>query len=266
MFVVERVHPDGAKVTDEIIGIGQTGIVIKQGEHAVKIPRLTRILEIDGVPVQSGRMTPEEGSGSVDERPIFIQTLQKEKAIYRRLSNHSGIIQCLNLSSDHYSIQMPLMQSDLKNYLRKNLPDKQRKLSWLKEMASTLSYIHSRCVIIGDYRLDNIMLDDQMNTKLIDFSESTLMPLDWDLQGADEWGFSVLTDIGQFGVAMLEMITGQHCEFDTLRDWDTVGATWPGRDTLPSTNGVWLGHIIEKCWTRGYTSAAELAEDLSKEG
>jgi hypothetical protein len=44
--------------------------------------------------------------------------------------------------------------------------------------------------------------------KLADFGESSLMPLDWDLSGSDELGFSTMTDIGKIGAVMFHIVTG----------------------------------------------------------
>ncbi|EXJ78092.1 hypothetical protein A1O3_09253 [Capronia epimyces CBS 606.96] len=107
------------------------------------------------------------------------------------------------------------------------------------------------------------------------------MPLDWDLNGCDNDGYSVMTDLGQFGAVMFEMVTGQRCRFDLLHDWKgTVEVTstseWKGVEELPSTsewktveelpsrNEVWLGHIMEKCWNQGFQSAKALATELEE--
>lgn len=67
---------------------------------------------------------------------------------------------------------------------------------------------------------------------------------------------------------IFEIVTGQSCKFDIFQDWKEVGdsTTWPRRDSLPSTSEIWLGHIIEECWTQGYRSAKDLAAELDKEG
>jgi hypothetical protein len=44
----------------------------------------------------------------------------------------------------------------------------------------------------------------------------------------------------------------------------TDEVTWPRRNNLPSTDNVWLGGIIEKCWTQGFKSAGDLAADLKQ--
>ena len=256
---------DGTIVREQIIGVGGSGIVVSRGGYAYKIPLISKIIRINGVPFDDEEFTPKDGD--YDERATAIKTFENEKNIYKRLGDHPGIIRCYNLSSTDPSIQMPLMKGDLRHYLAEIRPEKATQLSWLTQLAHTMAYIHSRRVIITDFRLDNIVFDDQMAIKLVDFSESTLMPLDWDLDGCDNCGFSILTDIGQFGAVMFELIMGRRCAFDIYQDWRDVGdpTTWPQRDTLPSTSGVWLGSMIEKCWTKGFASAKDIATELDKE-
>lgn len=259
-------HIDGTRVIERVIGIGGTGIVIERGQYALKIPRILRLIEIDGVPVETGRLTPEEGN--YDERPDLIRSIQDEKAIYRRLGDHIGIVQCFNLSSDDPSIQMDLMNNgDLRHYLAEKQPQKSTQISWLASIAHTMSYIHECRIIISDIRLDNLLLTEDLFVKFSDFGESVMMPLDWDLDGSDDLGFSIMTDIGQFGAVMFEIVTGQTCKFDLASGRKEPGDlyTWPPRDSLPSTINIWLGHIIEKCWTQEITSAKDLATELDKE-
>ncbi|KKZ61923.1 hypothetical protein EMCG_00485 [[Emmonsia] crescens] len=259
-------HLDGTKVVERVIGIGGTGVVIERRQYALKIPRILRPIEIDGVPVATGRLTPEEGN--YDERPDLIRSIQDEKAIYQRLGDHSGIVRCFNLSSGDASIQMDLMKNgDLRYYLAQKRPEKSTQLSWLASMAHTMSYIHECLIIIADIRLDNLLLTDDLCVKFSDFGESVMMPLDWDLNGSDDLGFSIMTDIGQFGAVMFEIVTGQACKFDLTQGRREPGDlyTWPRRDSLPSTTNTWLGHVIEKCWTEGITSAKDIAAELDNE-
>ncbi|OAL32584.1 hypothetical protein AYO20_07894 [Fonsecaea nubica] len=262
------VYLDGTTVTEDIIGIGGTGIVVSRRGYAYKIPLISKILKIDGIPFDYGALLPRK-EGDYDERATAVKALEHEKDIYRRLGDHPGIIHCLNLQSPDPSIQMPLMEGDLRHYLDQTptWPGKATLLSWMTQLAHAMVHIHSRRVIIADFRLDNIVFDEKMDIKLVDFSESTLMPLDWDLDGRDANGFSIWTDIGQFGAVMFDMTTGQRCTFDIYQDWKQVGdpTTWPGRETLPSTRRVWLGPIIEKCWNKQFALARRLAEELEKE-
>lgn len=94
-----------------------------------------------------------------------------------------------------------------------------------------------------------------------DFTESTILPLDTDIETVDDNGYSIYTDIGQLGAVMYEIITGRHCDFDLFKDQRSgpAQAIWPKREDLPSTHGLWLGSIIEACWTKTFKSAHELS-------
>jgi len=130
-----------------------------------------------------------------------------------------------------------------------------------------MAYIHKHRIIIADIRLDNLLLDETWAVKFCDFGESTLMPLDCDLVDTDDLGFSILTDIGQFSAAMYEVITGLKCKFEMTQDRKATENLYvcPRRDSHPSTKNIWLGYIIEKCWTQTFKSAKELAVDLDRE-
>lgn len=207
-------HLDGTKVVERVIGIGGTGIIIERGQNAVKVPRISRPIEVDGVPVATGRLTPEEGD--YDERPDLVRSIREEKAIYRRLGDRPGIVRCFKLSSDDPSIQMGLIKNgDLRHYLGEKRPEKSTLLSWLASMAHTISYFYRCLIIIADIRLDNLLPADDLYIKFCDFGESKIIPLDWDLNGSDDLGFSIMTDLGQFGAVIFEIITSQKMQFQS---------------------------------------------------
>ena len=156
------------------------------------------------------------------------------------------------------------MSCDLQHFLKGQRPTWQIQLSWFVKLAHTMAYIHEHRIIIADIRLDNLLLDDTLAIKFCDFGESTLMPLEWDLYGTDELGYSILTDIGQFGAVMYEVIPGRECRFDLTRKGSDNRYTGPRRDDLPSTEAVWLGHIVENCWTLAFKSTKELAAALDQ--
>lgn len=266
MRLADYLYLDGTIVEEKIIGMGGVGIVVNRGGYACKIPRIFKVYDIDGVPVDNPIQTPIH-KGDYDEVAAAVSSFKHEKTIYKRLGDHPGIIRCYNADSEDVSIQMPLMKGDLGQYLADEArPGRVRQLSWLLQFVRAMAYTHSKRVIICDIRLENIVYDDDMNLRLIDFSESSSMDPEWDLKGCDRYGCSIMTDIGQFGSVMFEMITGQHCYFDIYQDWKGVGnpTIWPRRETLPPTNEVWLGEIVEKCWTKGFETAQDLERELDR--
>lgn len=109
-----------------------------------------------------------------------------------------------------------MKNGDLRNYLAREKADRKIQLLWLTDIARTLAHIHHR-VVVADLRSDNLLLDHDLSIKFTDFGESSLMPLDCVMTEPNEDGESASTDIGNFGVVMFEIITGQHCRFDLMQ-------------------------------------------------
>lgn len=99
LIKAEFLHLDGRRVNETIIGVCGTGIVIQQEEYAIKIPRISRDIERDGVPVTCDEATLMDDS---DEEHPHLTSIDAEKAIYQRLGNHPGIVRCYNLSSTQH--------------------------------------------------------------------------------------------------------------------------------------------------------------------
>lgn len=132
-------------------------------------------------------------------------------------------------------------------------------------MARTLIYAHDCGIIVADVATRNFLLDDHLSIKMSDFTESSILPLTADMQTVNDSGYSIFTDIGQLGAVMYEVVTGKACDFDLLKSQPPgpTAATWPRREDLPSTENIWLGYIIERCWKKGaLRNACELLAAL----
>jgi serine/threonine protein kinase len=227
-----HVDPIGSFPQEQILGIGRTGFVVRQRQLAVKFPlRWSRDEEVEA----------------------NIESLQHEQAIYQRLGRCDGIVPFLGFSE--ISTQLRVMENgDLRSYLaRHTKPSKSLQLSWFRAMACTLAYIHDRRVLVADIASRNFLLDSDLSIKICDFTESTMMPPDTCMETADYGGYSIQTDIGQLGAVVYEVVVGEKCAFDIFKNVppELSHGIWPRREHLPSTQGVWLGPIIEKCWTEG---------------
>lgn len=147
---------------DQVLGIGRTGLVVRQGQFAVKLPLRWSI-------------------SSDEQVEANIESLQHEKSIYQRLDSCDGVVPFLGYSDT--AIKLRLMENgDLRSYLSQNKPSQALQLSWFRSMAHSLSQVHDRRVIVADIATRNFLLDAELNVKICDFTESMLMPLDTNME------------------------------------------------------------------------------------
>lgn len=268
MSTATFLHLDGSPVYDTILGFGNTGIVVRRDGHAVKLP-LKWAFETDDTDDTS---TPEQN----------LQIIKHEADVYQRLQDCPGVVKCYGFC-EKAGLRMELMETgDLSTYLLGTRAEQQRpprstQLSWILQMTRSLAHIHDRCVIVVDIAERNFLLSGDMSTIVMcDFTEAILLAPDTNMELADINGYTIYTDIGQLGAVIYNIVTGRRCRFDLFKDQSPgpACAAWPRCETLPFTEGVWLGEIIEKCWTegafrntKGLVAALELAdgEDCSLE-
>ncbi len=248
-------QPNGTPLQEPILGLGRTGVVVQRDGYAVKLPLKYRLAGPDETNIEQAEVDADHA----------LESLEHEKEVYRRLDKYDGILSCLDLSG--VGIQMALMtRGNLRDYLKENEISKSLQLRWFQEMAHTLAYIHQRRVIVADIATRNILLNDHLSIKMSDFTESSILPDTVNMRTIDDGGYSIFTDIGQLGAVMYEVITGKICEFDLFKNQPLGYAvvTWPQRSYLPSTESVWLGHVIDKCWTKGaLQDTEELVAELN---
>lgn len=235
---------------EQILGSGSSAVVLLQNGVAIKTP-LRYIWSSDS------------------DVEMNIQSVRREQDIYRRLQNlederSKGVVHCIECSTE--ATQLAYMANgDLRTYLAKYRPSYQLQLAWFHEMARTLCYIHDRRVLVADITSRNFLLDSDLSLKICDFSEASLLPLDSNTETMDDNGFTTQVDIGLLGAVMYEVVTGNKCEIDLFKDNSPTDgrAYWPERKFLPSTQGIWLGWIIECCWDGEFHNAHSLLRALN---
>ncbi|GAQ45404.1 serine/threonine-protein kinase HT1 [Aspergillus tubingensis] len=242
---------DGNPLHDkEVLGYGKTGVVTCRDTVAVKIPL-------------------RHPWSSDEDVQTNVEVLEREQGIYHRL-NHlpreqiDYIVPCLGLYKN--ATHLGYMENgDLRTYMTENRPSRALQITWFRQMAQALEQIHDKRVLVADVATRNFLLDSDLSIRFCDFSEASLLPIDTVMETADDDGFSIQTDIGQLGAVMYEVITRQKCDFDLFQEGVPLDgrASWPRRDSLPSTDGLWLGSIIEKCWVEGgFQNAHALSQAL----
>ncbi|KAJ5482932.1 hypothetical protein N7539_006378 [Penicillium diatomitis] len=234
---------------EQVVGCGSSAVILLQNGVAVKTP--LRYLWSSDSDVE-----------------VNVQSVRREQDVYRRLQSlkddrSKGIVSCIGFSAE--ATQLAYMANgDLRTYLAKCRPSHQLQLAWFHEMARTLCYIHDRRVLVADIATRNFLLDTDLSLKICDFSEASLLPLDCNMETVDDNGFTAQIDIGLLGTVMYEVVTGSKCDVDLFKDNSPTDgrAYWPERKSLPSTQGIWLGWIIEGCWDGGFRSAHSLLRAL----
>lgn len=234
---------------DQVIGNGNTAVVLLQDGVALKVPL----------------RYPWNSDSDVK---VNIESIQHEQNIYRRLHNPGdhrsrGIVRYIKFSDD--STQLAYMANgDLRSFLQTSRPSCQLQLKWFIEMAWTLDYIHERCVLVTDIASRNFLIDYDFSLKICDFSEGSLLPLGSEMELVDDNGYSTRIDIGLLGAVMYEIVTGNKCAIDLYKNNSPTDgrAYWPERSDLPDTKSIEFGWIIENCWNGQFRSAHSIAQAL----
>lgn len=237
----------------QVLGYGRSGVVVyseNPSPAAIKIP--LRHPWSSNADVQSNQ-----------------RILRHEQEVFQRFRSFEpdqidGVVPCMGLYPDATHLAY-MKNGDLRAYLGKHTSTRLQQISWFRQIARSLQQIHDKRVVVADIATRNLLLDWDLSIKICDFSEASMFPLGTPMDLADDDGFSVQTDIGQLGAVMYEVITGEKCSFNLFEDdRDDGRATWPKRSSLPSTDGIWLGSVIEKCWTEGgFKNTDCLLQELS---
>jgi serine/threonine protein kinase len=153
------------------------------------------------------------------------------------------------------------------------------RLRWSIQTAIAISFLHSVDILHGDLKTANILLDEQLNAKLSDYSCATIttgnlaatapLPMEEVYETTHKLpgkAISIETEVFAFGSTLYEIMTGcqpYHELFSpNLNHRDGIIKLFK-ENKFPSTQGLGdAGHIISKCWTVGYGSFDEIKEDL----
>ena len=251
---------DGSPLLGGCVDFGRSGFILRIDDLTViKVPRVWRD------PHASVEKAEEYEIVAEDNRDM----LENEKRALQRLGHHSGLVTWLNLSEAGIEMSY-LSRASLECHLKTSAPHPDIVTLWILDIADTICYIHLRKVIIGDIALRNILLDHDFCVKLCDFADSTVLPLDADMESAEDNGLSVKTDIFQFGSLVYELRTGRAYEHGLFGRSNEANACcdpkpeWPRPEDLPSVEGITFGNVVRGCWTRTYSSMIDVYQALRK--
>lgn len=125
-----------------------------------------------------------------------------ERDIYERFTQqggHEGLLQYFGPFETGIRLEYASNQGILQ-HLREHKSDigVEQRLQWCQEISYTLDFIHSNKVVHGDFKCNNILLDEALRSKVADFSGSSL----------DGSELRVMVSASHRGPGILESIEG----------------------------------------------------------
>ncbi len=239
--------PDGTPFhyyTETFLGIGTNSIVLLDGSHAMKIPK---IHDLTSVP--DGHRADQEYVNDVNRK-----MLESEKAVYLRLGCCDGIAECINTSEDGIRLAR-YKRGDLEAYIEKEAAiNRSRQAGWILSIIKTVLHFHSSKVLVDDMALRNILVADDLSLKMIDFGQCPLLPLNTDISAANDNGLTAQADIFNLGCVIYSIVAWERYECNlAMRGW-----VRPLLRDLPNVDRLFFGDVIRKCWSAEYSSMEQL--------
>jgi len=184
------------------------------------------------------------------------ETLEHEKAVYRRVGQCCGIAQCIKLSEEGILLEY-LRRGDLETYLEHEPePDQSLKVQWILSVIDTVSHFHRSRILIDDIALRNLLIADDTSLRMIDFGQCSIFPKDSDMAAANENGMTVQADIFHLGCVIYSIATWKKFECNLF----DRGYRRPPLQELPALDHLLCGEIIKDCWSGQYQSMEDFGQ------
>jgi serine/threonine protein kinase len=224
-----------------------------------------------------GNIVRKECHVLIDDIGITKQNMEAckiEAEVYIILDSHPLIAKCLSIGPQKEYIELEYYPNgNLKQYIQRNRPsittiDLKR---WARQMVEGVEYIHSKGVRHSDFRLEQWLVDSELNTRLSDFNASGFddQP-DLGIKGKLAQGLevpshclprdpeadnTVESDLFALGSALYELVAGQ-TPYEG-KDHESIEALFR-KGEFPRTDRLLLGDIIMGCWKNKFSSAKDI--------
>ena len=226
--------------------------------------------------------------GEVDSCTVFkypltpggdMTRLTVERQLLEIIGPHERIIGLKSFSDTGLYLERAL-NGNVADYMLesgKPLPSIKQRLTWCREAAEAVAWIHTRRVLHCDIQPTNILLDEELHVKLSDFqgkqlSENGEVLLDgWSSEPCrfycpreDPFDADVKTDIFALGCTIYFIIMG-HAVFPDIIDgddkWHKKVADRFATQQFPQDQNA-CSVVTLKCWHKKYESAVEVVRDI----
>ncbi|KAI7321510.1 hypothetical protein KC326_g2157 [Hortaea werneckii] len=237
---------DGGRVNvEDLIGNGSDGFIIRQGHHVLKIPKLYGCAQPDG--------TIEADS----DNEFQSGRLETEKQVYERLNGAPGIAECVECTSNGILLQY-YPNGALSEYIARNpRPSVFWRWKWIRQATEAIAGCHEKGVLVFDIALRNFLLADDFSLRLIDFSNSSLIPTAEDIDMAEVDGSTTKLDLLHLANVIYSIWMWREFTVDCAME-----SEWPDLNRLPELEGFDGGYVIRKCWERKYTAIQEMLVEV----
>lgn len=227
----------------------ETAAILRHGPYALKMPK---IRPCDSENVDENRQTEFYQGRSRRE-------LANEEEVYRRLGQHDGIAQCINISADGTLLAL-YKRGTLEAYIKcENEVTPAMKTKWILSLITTHLHFHTANVFVIDLSLRNILLADDLSLKMIDFGKCRLLPKDMniDMDRINDKGMSARVEMHHLGSVIYSIASWTNYEWD----YCSIKKELPAVGKLPDVSDVFCGDVIWKCWAGGYQAVQYLYEE-----
>lgn len=203
-----------------------------------------------------------------------LKAMRNEASIYTLLGQHPSIAKCLVIGpAKDYIVLEHYVNGTLKDHVDRQqgsiaAPCLKR---WARQIIESVAFIHMMRVRHSDLRLDQWLLDNEMNARLSDFNgsgydaraalglegskavgneeSSYFLPRDPAADNTNE------TDLFALGSVLYELVVG-HRPYKDLDD-HTIESLYEQRQ-FPNVEKLLFGEIILGCWKGRFLSAEEV--------
>jgi hypothetical protein len=201
------------------------------------------------------------------------ESLEHERAILSRINGCNAVIRCYSLHGP--GIEVEIGESILTSFLAETGDDlvlASWQLFWFRQLAVGLAQMHDRRVLLTSLDTDYVIMMAYPSNiiKFFNFRRAILLAPETPRTHLidPDTGYSFALDLLQLGVLFYQIATCTFIDVEAVR-FDENGRSitsiqWPLRSELPETTDIWIGEIIEKCFTGEYSSAWEVLEDLEE--
>lgn len=201
--------------------------------------------------------------------------LQREADTYRHLPPHPRLLPMLgsNKDGDDPSIDLAYMpDGSLKAYLRRHseMTTASLRVQWALQTAQGVAMLHSHSVIHADLKPANIVLDDALGVRIIDFAGCSLLgkapyiletgafylPGDFRDEGI---GCTVKSDLFALGSCIFQIVTGNK-PHEGLED-KAIEDKFE-EQVFPDLGDMMFAKVIRKCWFCEFECEFECADEV----